>query len=32
MDVEIDPAEAAKQKGNDAHKKKNFNEAVNYYE
>ncbi len=32
MDVEVTPAEAAKLKGNEAHKKKNFNEAVNFYE
>lgn len=31
MDIE-DPAEQAKAKGNDQFKKKNFNEALNYYE
>ena len=31
MDIE-DPAEQAKAKGNDFFKKKNFNEAINWYE
>lgn len=31
MDVE-DPAEQAKNRGNDQFKKRNFNEAINYYE
>lgn len=31
MDIE-DPAEDMKNKGNDAFKKKNFNEAINLYE
>lgn len=31
MDIE-DPAEEVKNKGNEAFKKKNFNEAINLYE
>lgn len=32
MDVQEDPAEQAKSKGNQQFKKKNFNEALNFYE
>ncbi len=32
MDVEEDPAEQAKNKGNQEYKKKNFNDALNYYD